>query len=337
MRRLLAPLVVLIALAGVALFLIMNLDSGEQDATFSIKDSDKVASIFIADRANNKVLLERTDEGWWKLNKEYRAKQPEVEAMLNVLEKLSVRKPIPKSASQNVIADMATNNTKVEVQDKDGDVMLSFLLGAPAPDNVGNYAKREDSRDLYIIQIPGFEGTMDTRFHANETQWRDRAVFRYEPYTIEAVELKYLNEPEKSFKIEVLARDSFDLEPLSEEAPTHVAEPNPRMLAQYINNFREVHAEAYVNDLGGKDTILAQGPYLIMTVTDTAGQKNVVKLFRKPVSGRTKQQFDPEGNPMLFDSERSYALINQGRDFVLIQQFAFGKLIREYGSFYRPF
>lgn len=337
MKRLFIPLVLLIVLAGVAMWLITGLDSGKTDADFSISDRDEVGSIFIADRSNKTVLLKRTEGDTWMVDERYPARTAEVEGLLSALTKLEVRRPVSKAASQNVIADMATNNSKIEVYNRKGKPLLTFLMGAPPPDNIGNYAKKEDSRDLYIIQIPGFDGTLHTRFHTDLTAWRDRTIFKYEPYEIAQVELDYPKEPAKSFRIEVLERDSFDLEPLSPEASNFVLEPNTRLIAQYINNFREVHAEAYVNEFGGRDSTVAQGPYLVITVTDTAGAENVVKLFRKPVSQRTAQQSDPEGNPLAYDSDRSYALIHNGRDFVLVQQFAFGKVVREYPSFFKPF
>lgn len=337
MKRLFIPLVLLIVLAGIALLVIMNLDSGEQDADFSISNRDKVGSIFIADRSNKTVLLKRTDDDHWTVNDQFPARTPEVNGVLSALEKLDVRRPVSKNAIQNVIADMATNNTKVEVYDRHGDLMLGFLIGAPPPDNIGNYAKKEDSRDLYIIEIPGFDGTLHTRFHTDMVAWRDRAIFRYAPYEVAKVKLDYPNEPGQSFQIMVVKRDSFAFKPLSPEAPSFVVEPNKRMIGQYINEFREVHAEAYVNEFGGRDSIVAQGPYLVMTVTDTAGHDNVIKLFRKPVGKRTKEQFDPKGNLRTYDTERSYALIHNGKDFVLVQQFAFGKLVRDYSSFFQPF
>jgi hypothetical protein len=54
-----------------------------------------------------------------------------------------------------------------------------------------------------------------------------------------------------------------------------------------------------------------------------------------PINQRTKQQTDPNtGRPMLYDSDRYYALINHNKDFVVIQQYVFGKILRQYDDFF---
>ena len=37
-------------------------------------------------------------------------------------------------------------------------------------------------------------------------------------------------------------------------------------------------------------------------------------------------QFDYEGNPLKYELDKYFALVNNGQDFALIQHFVFGKL-----------
>ena len=66
-------------------------------------------------------------------------------------------------------------------------------------------------------------------------------------------------------------------------------------------------------------------PYNIITVVDKAGDTTQVKTFLKP---NDKGAIDMEGNIMTSDVDRLFALVNNGRDFVLIQYFVFDKVFR---------
>ena len=45
------------------------------------------------------------------------------------------------------------------------------------------------------------------------------------------------------------------------------------------------------------------------------------------------ESVDENGDPMPFDRDRMYALVNEGRDFVLVQFFTFDKITRPLGYF----
>ncbi|MCD4734519.1 MAG: hypothetical protein K8R53_00620, partial [Bacteroidales bacterium] len=66
--------------------------------------------------------------------------------------------------------------------------------------------------------------------------------------------------------------------------------------------------------------------YHIITLTDTAGVENIVKTYYKP---NDMLRFDMEGILYTYDLDRLFALINEDRDFVLIQYFVFDKVFRE--------
>jgi hypothetical protein len=74
-----------------------------------------------------------------------------------------------------------------------------------------------------------------------------------------------------------------------------------------------------------KDSILNSPPFIIITLTDTAGVSNSIKTFHKkgPV-GQTNLQ----GLPLPYDLDRLYASVNDGQDFTIIQYFTFDKVLR---------
>lgn len=76
-----------------------------------------------------------------------------------------------------------------------------------------------------------------------------------------------------------------------------------------------------------KDSILATPPAHIITVQDAAGKKNVVKFYLKEGDGVLEQDTAKQ-NGQTYDVDNMYALVNDGKDFVLVQYFVFGKLLQ---------
>ena len=58
-----------------------------------------------------------------------------------------------------------------------------------------------------------------------------------------------------------------------------------------------------------------------------------MKIFLMPVNKRSKSQFDEVGEPLKYDVDRMYALVNDGKDFAIIQYYTFGKILLGYDDF----
>lgn len=331
---LLAVSLVVLIVTIVAILYVNGTFSTMDPSDFSIEDTDRIGKIYLADRKNNTILLERKAKGEWIVNGKYKARQSAVDELLRTMRIMRARAPVAEAASDNVARGMSVENTKVEAYDKDGDLIKAFFVGAETEGGRGNYMMREGADEIFVVQIPGFHGVLHTRFFTDVTEWRDRTVFSYEPREIAQIKVEYPRWATSSFRLEVIARDSFGLVPLSPEGAKLDEKPAMTEMAAYLNNFSNLKAEAFLNEHPQKDSILATQPFCQIEVTDTAGNVNSAKFYYKPVSKRTKMQSDREGEPIPFDPERSFALINNGQDFVLAQQFVFGKVMKRYEDFF---
>jgi len=334
-----SKLLKLFSIAAVLLLLVLAFwclrGKGPGDRDFAVKDSEKIGKIFMADRENNSILLERKGPRNWTLNEKYKADQAAVDELLRTLRLMSVKAPVPDAAQENVIKGMAVKNTRVEIFDRRGKLIKAFFIGAPVERGSGNYMLMDGSENLYVVHIPGLNAMLHTRFFTDEPKWRDRSIFHFKPGSIRKVEVDYPVQPGQSFAIEVFRRDSFALYPLHRSEAGHETGADRLVIARYLNAFAEVNAEAYLNSYSKKDSILSQGPYAVIRVEDTAGNSRQISLFYKPLDKRTKMLVDSTGRYLPFDRERSYALINNDEDFVLIQHFVFGKLLMRYDYFFK--
>jgi len=67
-----------------------------------------------------------------------------------------------------------------------------------------------------------------------------------------------------------------------------------------------------------------------LTVENKKGEKKSIDIYYMPVNKRSKTQFDEKGNRMLYDIDRYYAIMNEGKDYILIQNYVFGKVLKTY-------
>ena len=107
-------------------------------------------------------------------------------------------------------------------------------------------------------------------------------------------------------------------------------------MKRYITYYTNIQYEALNNDMRAtlKDSILAKGPLLSITLTDRKGKIHLVKTFAKP--GDPNKINTVTNKPDEEDLERMYALINDGKDIALIQYYVFGKLFQGINYFRTP-
>jgi hypothetical protein len=74
---------------------------------------------------------------------------------------------------------MASNNKKVEIYDKNGAIMRSYLVGGPTLESNGTYMLMNQSKTPFVTNIPGFIGVLDTRYSTDEEEIRSRNIFSF--------------------------------------------------------------------------------------------------------------------------------------------------------------
>ena len=52
-----------------------------------------------------------------------------------------------------------------------------------------------------------------------------------------------------------------------------------------------------------------------------------------PLTSESMMQYDKKGNPVMYDADRFFATINNGSDFVIVQQFHMGRLFKKIAFF----
>lgn len=311
---------------------------GSSQSDFAIIDTSTVTKIFMADKNNNIILLEKMEFGDWSVNQDYLASQSMINTLLATMGNISVREPVSKIAHDNVIGRMAALGIKVEIYQqkyfidflgiklfKRERLSKSYYVGDSTKDNMGTFMRMDKSPKAYVVYIPGFSGFLHSRYSTKIEDWRDHTVFKLRLSDIKSVKLEFIEFPEESF---IINNEDNRLITLNSLASGQKLDSYDTIrVLDYLTSFKDIRYEALLNSMNSekKDSITNSRPLHIMTVTAINGNIYKMKTFHKEPN---KEIEDMLGFTILHDQDRLYALINEEKDFVLVQYYVMDKILR---------
>jgi hypothetical protein len=341
-------LIVVIILIVIAIVVIVSKSGkstfSKKDVDFAVADTASVTKIFMADKKNRSVLLERMPGGSWRLNEKYKVRPSGVKMILGTLKKLTPKMPVPISAHNNIIAQLAAASVKVEVYQRVYRINLfdklklfphekltkTFYVGSATADNMGTFMLLEGSDYPFVVHIPGLRGFVGPRFSVFEKDWRDHTVFHTKLADIKSVIMEIPREPENSFRVDVEG-DNFKLTKLIDNSVVNGYDT--LKLLNFMTAFADLRFESLMDEYvepEKKDSIIHSVPQNILTVIDKNNDTTRAITFARP---NENMAMDFEGNMYINDVDRLYALVNDNRDFVMLQYFVFDRVIRPLSYF----
>ena len=344
---------ILVIIAGILIGNNRYLSSLRSEASdFTVYDTASVTKMFFADKSGNQVLLLRDANGW-SVNNEYRANQNLINEMLYTLTRMRIKMPVSVKKTNNIVSQMATTNTKVEVYQILPRINLFnkiklfyhetrskvFYVGGVTQDNVGTYVLKEGGDKVYIAHLPMFNGSISSRFSAKPIDWRDHIIFNTNMADIASVKLEINNDPDNSFIINENGRYQYTMNLLNGQ-PVDFSE---NKVLTFMSSFKDVRFEAFLDDIdpAKRDSIIHSPFQERLTLTTKDGVIRSVTTFslraNSDIYNYSEEDID-NFHDMLTDPDHKYALLSEGNEFVLIQDFVFGKLLKPayyYRSDYR--
>ena len=304
---------------------------------FTVRDTASVTRLFFADKSGNQVLLSRTEEGW-KVNEKYDAQQTMVNNMLYTLDKMRIKMPVSLASHDNVITRMAGTNTKVEVYQIVPRINLFnkvklfphekltkvFFIGDVTQDNSGTYVLKEGADKAYIVHLHGFRGFISSRFSANQEDWRDHKIISENISDIASLKLEFNNDPENSFILNETGRYKYEMKRLNNGSNVNI--DTVRVL-NLLTSFGDVRFEAFLSDITQerRDSIINSPYQERLTLTTKDGRQNVIRTYTMRINASA---FGFEENDWDDDPDHKYAYIENNDELVMIQDFAFGKILK---------
>jgi hypothetical protein len=304
-------------------------DKNESD--FAIEDTSAITKIYMADKKDREILLERKATGKWQVNNQYEVRKDVINTLLSTMKQVTVKAPVAKNAREKVIKNIASDGLKVEVYLNDEDKPNKiFYLGTADQFHSGTYMLLEGAENPYLMHIESAYGYLNPRFVMHEPDYRRNVIFAHRPEAIKNLFIDYPEYQEKSFSIsqsengEYIVRNANDVQVLNTDTA---------FLNSYLGRYKMINFESFekTKDPQYLDSLVAKTPQFTIGLTDTNKITTTIKGFKKPVDGDFTNLF---GDSIDYDMDRMYGLINN-EEVVIIQYYVFDPLtvdVKEFES-----
>jgi len=339
-------LYLVLTLTVIAVLLIFQNRKGtlSEKGQFAIEDTTSVTRIFLADKRDNTVSLKKESDGEWTLNETLKTRKEAVNILLKTMNGLAVKAPVSKTSYNNVITRLAANSVKVEVYQMVYRINLwgymklfphekctkIYYVGHPTPDNMGTFMMIEGSDTPFVVYLPGLRGYVSARYSAISGDWRDHTIFKTPPDKLKFIKLEFPQEPEQSFLLE---KEGSSVIKITQSATGKVLDRfDTARVVEFVNAYKFIAFESPLEAMEPKvvDSVTRSLPLHIITVGDVNGKVKSIKTFRRPNHDKAE---DLDGNLYPWDVNRLYALIDGGRELVLVQYFVFDEITRPLSYF----
>lgn len=246
-----------------------------EELVLNIQDTASIHQIDILDRDGQKITLNRQDQKWEVNNQP--ARQHAINNLLSTLHEQRVSALVPKAALDNVVKDLAGNGVRFNVKGRSGQSIMTFYIGGVTPDERGTFMLREGSEWPVIVNIPGFEGGLRSRYIMSVRDWKSRQII--EPvHGLKSLMLEYPTRQEHSLML-TRSGDDYYVKPLS----TPNGEPFPvheYLVDAYMDQINTLYAEAILDE-SKRSEIDAATPFCRLVITDREDKVQKVEFYPK--------------------------------------------------------
>ena len=326
-----------IAILIFAVVTVLNQKSGTITNNFTLSDTSKVVKIFMVNKQNESILLSKSGNSWL-LDGDERAITENVRIILKTLMYVEIRQPVSKAAYNTMIKQLATNSVKVEIYEDRYLIDFAgiklfpkvkkskvFYVGSPTRNYKGTIMMMEDSEDIYVTYLPGFNGYLTERFSANYADWVNHNIFKMPIKSILNVKVEFGAEPAQSYQINNIGNRKFELVSLQ----TKLALPSydtTRVLEE-LSSFRSINFEALLDNMSKHtvDSLLNSTPLRTVSVTTVDQQKIRIRMYHRP---NFDEKLDFSGKYFAYDMDRLYAIVDNFSHPVTVQFFVVEKITR---------
>ncbi len=329
-----------IVFAAVAAYFIYQrkfstLDS--KNVSFAVLDVSVIKKIVITEPEFQPASIEKNADGVWMVNDLYRCREDNINVMLEGIRKMRIKYPVPNAAINNVLKDIATTGIKVEIYDKNEEMIKAYYLGKATPDMGGNNALLIDPKSgrpyetPIVIEIPGFYGYITPRFFANVNTWRDVNVFSAQIKDLKKIEVMYTEYQDSAYTIDNLGNNNFTLRKGNGEM---IPQFDTNTLKRYLVYYRQAAVYNFLKDLKEKyeplDSVSKTKPYAMVRITTSNKPVQLFEFFRQPVDEKMFTAIDPNRK---YDPEYVLVRLNEPKEFAIAQYTNIGLWLQTWSYF----
>lgn len=327
MKKLIILLVALATVGGLGWYASKLMQNKGQSDTelieFAIEDIESVDRVIITDRFSNVFEVKKNGEIWTDKDGGC-VTQDNVEFILDAFKNIEFKGYLSDNSHDRYTKVMATQHIKVEIF-QDGNWTKTWFIGPAAPDHHGQVMLLDSeefgkSSTPVLMKIKGLNGFIDPRFYADPRKWECTDLFSLEAGQIAEVDVKFNDEPERSFRV---TKNHHDVAVYQQGK--ELKDADDAMIYRYLNAYKKIHYNLANYELSNQqvDSMKQTTPFCELSVKETNGQSTKLKCYRIKLVENVDLGFT---EVLDMDRDKFWCELPDGR-MVKCQYFVFNPLI----------
>lgn len=348
-KKLTYIIVIVLLIIAVALVISNSTSTLKPDvSSFAVDDTASITRIYMADKSDNEVMLEKTGPGEWLLNGKYPASEPKVQSLMKTLSDIRIMRPVSTAEHNQVVKRLAAKSVKVEVYQIKPRINIfdwitlfphekntkTYFVGGSTKDVLGTYMLMEGSEQPYVTYVPNMRGYISPKYNTIEDNWRDHQVFEHRLEEIASIDMDFVKEDGESYRVENI--DNLNVRLIDKSTNKELTNYDTLKLLTFVTSFEDIRFESLLNNELEQDfidSVLNSTPVHRIRIVEKDGDTNEVITYHKKGFKYIYDEITEGPIVEPFDIDRLYASINDGQDFVLVQYFVFDKVLRPLSYF----
>lgn len=320
-NKILLVILLVIILIVIGIFVKENISSKTDYRDFAVADTASITKIFLADKNNETVTLERKDS-YWTVNKDFIARRDFVNILLATIKDIEISSHVPEKRISKVLTDISVSGIKVEIYNEKK-ILKTYYVGGVTDDNTGTYMIMEGSDIPFIMRIPGFNGYLTIRYIPSIDEWKERDVFNYKFNEITKISVEYPHLQDESFIINSYGNNKFDITNIDGTKVNF--DFDTIAVKEYISKSKYMGFEAFIIDTLQQfkiDSLKQYPPRMTIQITDTNNKVRKLASYRRQ---NLAKYLDDDGKLYEWDIDRLYGIIDD-KEIVILQYYVLDQI-----------
>lgn len=295
-------LIVLIVMTAGALIMGSQSRNVSVDKTiFKKTEYDKVDKVRIVSADDTTELT--FNGARWRVNGEY-ADRNLITVMFATLQQAEPKRNLPSSIRDSVANAMDRSGAKVTLYANNEEVQ-SFIA-AGNENKTQSFFKEHNSKDVYVMTIPGYRVYVSGIFELNESGWRDKYLFgSFNWRNFKSLEAKFSDKPSENFLVEPQADNLIVIKGIQ----TDTAKLNA-----FMYDFSMIMVDEYAGAGKLADSLSQVKSFVTVTLRDIGNHETTLSLFRE--NGKTVPGLINGTQAVLFDTRQVAKILRPKSFFV---------------------
>lgn len=284
MKKIIILVVSIAALAGLGYYAMsLSENQGKSDLElidFSIKDVESVDKVIITDKFERRYTIQKKGDLWTGPEGEC-ITQDKVKWVLDAFKNIKFKGYLSDKSIEHFTKQMSAQHIKVEIF-QNGEWTKTWYIGPSTQDHMGQIMlldSKEEGKSTVPVQmeLSNMKGIIEPRFYADPMQWKCTDIFKLSLDKIRAVDVKFNDEPQRSFKV---TKSGQDIKVY--QKGKQLQDVSPQNAYTYLNSYQKVHWETanYVLNKDQVDSLKNTTPFCVLKVDQTNGKTTKLRLFR---------------------------------------------------------